>query len=346
MFYSSGEMLNRSSLTPPPPLSPGSLPPPRQLPSPLLAMSRYLSQAECLTDEEDLPDNDPHSEVPKECHVSKTSGSQEFHQETNGYQTNNLGREDHRDSTLLSNVFDRRPLKGEASCCRNIADDKENNPGHANKTFSRTHGRDSLNARVKFPQLQKDGSASSDKFESDDNEDIVVLENDRCVTPATLSMLPRKRQLVFDQSSKKSPVVNVAWSGNLHQRHRNFESPTAPSVPFSAKMLCSKTSNIRGRKTFSPLECLKSQFETRTSRGSESGRESPDTPIGSTSGDLPFSPETTLLGVKSVKYHKTYNEFEEGSNNLVTFVTTRLAKRLVVRFIFSRQFISVSSSKL
>ena len=317
-------------------------------------MSEYLNQEVELTDEEEVNDDQGSVNGLEERHplASERNGTQDSLEKIQTFDL--YSRKENRrfnplDEHTTPCVLDRRQSQCEDTCSssrsgaagRKIENRTANNLQLANgmrssmESAASNHNCDDVEiTRINRP-LAKMGVSAEKRSMSDDNEDVIVLDDDPFPSPASRSMLGRKRQLFLDHTVRKSPVVNVAWAGNLpHQGHRSQESSTPQSGSSSTKVRDTKADpSLKGRRgsSFSPLESLKSRFNTRAIRNSvctSAESKLTDSLIRSPSTALSSSPEITVLKNGSKKGH---NKLDGGANRLLSFVTTRLGRQYMVR---------------
>ena len=239
------------SLTPPPPLTPKSIPPMRQLSTPLKDVSRYLDQEGHTSDEEsECEDAKSHDPVDK-CELKKGSSFK-----------GDLSVSDKNGSSKKS--AKKRPL---SPCYEDDGLTITTVKHRQDETPSPPRG----NPSVEKPQ------------ESDDDNLIVIDDRDGPDSRTGSLLLVKRRKIAHDNIPKKSPVVSLLFTKTVKDSVKTSQSPrpvvqskesspvTRKSSPFIYSL--KRSSSISPIKAQDPSRPMSHDdvLRMRMSRGSVAG---------------------------------------------------------------------------
>lgn len=291
------------SLTPPPPLTPKSIPPKRQLSSPLKNVSRYLDQEGQSSDEDSDCEDLTRTNEEEQCELTKT--------------TRNDAIGSAREMEDTNKTFTRkRPLS----------------PSNEDDSLTLTAVKNRQAGTPSPPPSCHSSQKSRDKHE----KELIVIDDRDPVHSKTGSLLLIKRRKVADEFvPKKSPVVSLLFTRTRKELAKASPESPRPVEQTKAPASVKKKSSpfIYSRKRGAEISPIKGKVPPRLiSRDNESRDVMSRDGV---SRDECCSPDQERRKLKVVTNAKTSLEKEdENCEGIATkhlsFVATRLNRKQLV----------------
>lgn len=296
------------SLTPPPPLTPKSIPPMRQLSSPLKNVSRYLDQEGQSSDgDSDCEDmtRTSQEEVPQLRKSSSNQGNRMF-----------ADKED-ADETCTR----KRPLS----------------PNYEDDGLSITGVESRQDGTPSPPRSIRSKQNSQEKNE----KELIVIDDRDPVHSKTGSLLLVKRRRVADELvPKKSPVVSLLFTRTRKDSTRPSQSPrTAELSKIPSPIKKKSTPFIYSRKRGAEISPVSRQDSpppqsresaTRDSTSRESGSRDIVSRDPRRSADPEISKLKVVTNPKMSEEQESDNCQGSGTTKQLSFVATRLNRKQLV----------------
>ena len=295
------------SLTPPPPLTPKSIPPMRQLSSPLKNVSRYLDQEGQSSDED------------SECEdITRTNQEKlfELKKSTSNEGNRSAAEEENADKTCAR----KRPIS----------------PSYEDDGLSITVVE---NRQAGTPSPPRSILSKQKSQERDEKELIVIDDRDLSQSKTGSLLLVKRRKVADELVPKKSPVVSLLFtrtrkdSARPRQSSRPVEQTKVPSP------IKKKSPFIYSRKSGAEISPISEQDSPRTVSRDTTSRDSASRGIvsrGSVTRDQcrPVDPELARLNVvtnaKTSEEKENKNCHGSGTTKHLSFVATRLNRQQLV----------------
>ena len=300
------------SLTPPPPLTPKSIPPMRQLSSPLKNVSRYLDQEGQSSDEDSDCEDMTRANQEKQCELRKNSSNEG---------NRSVAEKENADKTCAR----KRPLS----------------PSYEDDGLSITVVE---NRQAGTPSPPRSILSKQKSQERDEKELIVIDDRDLSESKTGSLLLVKRRKMADELVPKKSPVVSLLFtrtrkdSARLSQSSRPVEQTKVPSP------IKKKSPFIYSRKRGVEVSPISGQDSPRLRPRDSVSRDT--TSRDSTSREIvsrgnvtrdqcrPADPELARLKVvtnaKTSEQKENKNCEGSGTTKHLSFVATRLNRKQLV----------------
>lgn len=296
------------SLTPPPPLTPKSIPPMRQLSSPLKSVSRYLDQEGHSSDEESDCEDITRTNQEERCQLRKNLSN-----EGNGSVT----EKENADKTCTR----KRPLS----------------PSYEDDGLSITAVE---NRQDKTPSPPRSLRLKQKAQERDEKEFIVIDDRDPVQSKTGSLWLVKRRRVADEIVPKKSPVVSLLFTRTRKDSARSSQfTGRAEQTKVPSPIQKKSTTFIYSRKRGAEISPISGQDSPQpmprdsvsrdtTSRGNVSRDD--------VTRDQRRSPDPELARLRVVTKAKTSEEKENkncqgsGTTKHLSFVATRLNRKQLV----------------
>ena len=293
------------SLTPPPPLTPKSIPPMRQLSSPLKNVSRYLDQEGQSSDEDSDCEDLTRTNEEEQCELTKNTRNERIGSVTEMEDANKT-------------CTRKRPLS----------------PSNGDDSLTLTAVKTRQAGTPSPPPNGHSKQKSRDKHE----QELIVIDDRDPIHSKTASLLLVKRRKVADEFvPKKSPVVSLLFTRTRKELAKASPESPRPVEQTKAPSPVKKKSSpfIYSRKRGAEISPIKGQEPPRLLSHANESRDVMSRSGVSRDDDECRSPDQERRKLKVVTNAKTFlgkedkNSEGTGTKHL-SFVATRLNRKQLV----------------